>query len=379
MSLLSILGEHKVIVMAVEHYNTLGLIRSLGEEGVNPIYIAIKGKARVASTSKYISACHYVDSEEEAFRVLTDNYVDKNNKAFVLCIDDKTVSYMDNQYEEIKDCFYFFNAGAKGQINQYMDKLNILEAAQECGLNTLRAYRCKRGELPSEINYPVITKAITPVVGGWKSDVYVCNSEEELAEAYTKIAAPEVLVQEYLDKKNEYCMEGFSVNKGEDILISIASTYNYLLPNYYSPYMTVREMDNEELYVKLNNLLAKIGFEGIYEIEFLIDKDDNLYFGEINFRNSTWSYASTVAGMNLPCLWIESTLNGEIPPSARKEVAEPFTAMVEPIDYGKRVDTNKISYAEWLADFKDAKCLYYYSEDDREPFYEMMRNFDKLK
>ena len=360
----------KVIVMAVEHYNTLGLIRSLGEAGVEPIYIAIKGKARVASTSKYISRYHYVDNEEQAYSTLIENYRDENNRAFVLCIDDKTVSYMDERYEELKNYFYFFNAGAKGQVNKYMDKLNILEAAEQCGLRTLRAYRCKNGELPGVIKYPVITKAISPVVGGWKSDVHICNSEVELLEAYKKIQAPEVLVQEYIEKKNEYCKE---------MLITIASTYNYLLPNYYSPYMTVQNMDNIDLNKKLNELMKLIGFEGIYEIEFLIDQDDTLYFGEINFRNSTWSYASTVAGMNMPALWIESTMEGNIPENAYVKIDNPFTAMVEPIDYGKRVDTGKITFAEWLADFKDAKCLYYYSKDDRAPFYEMMKNFEIMK
>ena len=60
-------------------------------------------------------------------------------------------------------------------------------------------------------------------------------------------------------------------------------------------------------------------------------------------------------------------------------LAGPFTGMVEPIDYGKRVDTGKATLAEWLADFKDAKCLYYYNENDREPFYEMIKNFEILK
>ena len=372
-------GDKKVIVMAVEHYNTLGLIRSLGEAGLSPIYIAIKGKAKVASTSKYISTCHYVNNSAQAYSILMDNYKDKNNKAFVLCIDDKTISYMDERYDDLKEYFYFFNAGSVGQVNKYMDKLNILEAAEKCGLKTLKAYRCKNGEVPREVRYPVITKAISPVVGGWKSDVHICNSKAELEEAYEHIEAPEVLVQEYIEKKNEYCLEGFSVNHGKDMLITIASTYNYLLPNYYSPYMTVRNMDDENLHKKLNDLMSLIGFEGIYDIEFLIDQDDTLYFGEINFRNSTWSYASTVAGMNIPALWIESTIDKAIPKDAYSKIEKPFTAMVEPIDYGKRVDNGKITYAEWLADFKDAKCLYYYNENDREPFYEMMKNFEIMK
>ena len=36
------LNGHIVIVFALEHYNPLGLIRSLGENGINPIYFSIK-------------------------------------------------------------------------------------------------------------------------------------------------------------------------------------------------------------------------------------------------------------------------------------------------------------------------------------------------
>ena len=59
--------------------------------------------------------------------------------------------------------------------------------------------------------------------------------------------------------------------------------------------------------------MSEIGFEGVYSIEFLIDQNDNYWFCEINFRNSTWSYAATVAGMPLPILWAEAMLTGKKP------------------------------------------------------------------
>ena len=195
--------------------------------------------------------------------------------------------------------------------------------------------------------------------------------------AYKEIEAPIVLVQKYIEKKNEYCMEGFSANKGKDVLIAIVSTYNYLLPDYYSPYMTVRVMDNEHIRNALKGMFAEIGFEGIYEVEFLIDQDGTYYFGEINFRNSTWSYASTKAGMPLPVLWAETQEQGFLAKDAQKEF-EPFTAMVEPIDYAKRVKTGKISRAEWLKDFKEIKCGYYYSAEDLEPWRICVENWDNL-
>ena len=111
---------------------------------------------------------------------------------------------------------------------------------------------------------------------------------------------------------------------------------------------------------------------------FLIDQDDNYWFCEINFRNSTWSYAATIAGMPLPVLWAESMLTGKLPENAYKEVAEGFTAMVEPIDYSKRVKEGRASAAQWLYDFKRCECPFYYSKEDPVPFMEMLSHWDEL-
>lgn len=373
--------DHLCIVMAIEHYNPLGQIRSLGEAGVRPIYIAIKGRLKIASLSKYISKCHYVDNVEEGYKVLLKEYGDVVSKTglkpFLFCSDDKGVGYLDLHYNELQNKFIFFNAGKQGRINEYMDKHNILELAKKHGLNVLKDWVCKKGEIPKDIEYPVITKSISPNVGRWKSDVHICHSKEELVEAYKNIEAPTVLVQKYIEKQNEYCMEGFSANKGNDVLIAIVSTYNYLLPDYYSPYMTVKNMTNDYIKNALKEMFKEIGFEGVFEVEFLIDQDGTYYFGEINFRNSTWSYASTIAGMPLPVLWAKTQEQGYMEKNVLKEF-DKFTAMVEPIDYAKRVKTGEIELADWLKDFKEAKCCYYYSSDDTEPWHQCIKNWGNL-
>lgn len=375
--------DHLCIVMAIEHYNPLGVIRSLGEAGVKPVFIAIKGRAKIASASKYIAECHFVDTIEEGYQVLMQKYgniaVSTGIKPFLFSSDDKDVGYLDLHYDELKDKFIFFNAGKTGRINEFMDKYHILELAKKHALNVLENRVCQRGELPVGLRYPVITKSISPNVGGWKSDVHICKSAEELMEAYKQIEAPIVLVQEYINKKNEYCIEGFAANKGRDVLLAIASTYDYLLPDYYSPLMTVRNMDNEYIKKALEAMFAEIGFEGVFEVEFLIDQDDTYYFGEINFRNSTWSYAATKAGMPLPVLWAETMENGFMRKNIRYEIEEEgFKAMVEPIDYAKRVKTGSIDKAQWMVDFKEAKCLYYYSAEDVEPWRICVENWDNL-
>ena len=375
------LKDHKCIVFAIDHYNPLGIARSLGRGGISPDAILVKGKAQLTSKSKYVSKTYEVSSVEEGYNVLLKEYGNypTDCKPLIYCSDDKTIGYLDLHYNEIKDKFILFNAGAQGRINEYMNKFNILKCAEKNGLKTLKARVCKHGEIPKDLEYPVITKAISPNVGGWKSDVHICYSSSELKDAYESIKAEAVLLQKYIDKKNEYCLEGFSINKGQTMCITIASTYNYLITGYYSPYMTVRNMENATIRKGLQGMFSDIGFEGIFEAEFLIDQNDEIYFSEINFRNSTWSWASTIAGMNIPIIWGESMLSGKLPDNLYKTVPNNFIGMVEPIDYGKRVDTGKITAAEWLADFKNADVTYYYDKDDLEPYYTMMRNWERLK
>mgnify|MGYP007103223276 CR=1 FL=1 len=52
---------HLCIVFALEHYNPLNMIRALGENGINPVYISVKRRYEVATKSKYISELHRVD------------------------------------------------------------------------------------------------------------------------------------------------------------------------------------------------------------------------------------------------------------------------------------------------------------------------------
>lgn len=374
----NMINGHKVIVFALEHYNPLGLIRSLGENGVNPIYFSVKRRGKVACLSKYISVCHFVDTIEEGFDILVKTYGDEEKKPYVLFSDDKSVGYFDLHYDEIKDRFICYNAGRAGRINEFMDKDRILKIAKKHGFNVLDSYVVKCGEIPEGLEYPIITKDISPNSGNWKSDVYICESEEELKEAFTKISSPIVQIQKFVDKKNEYAIEGFAINKGADVFFGTTLTWKYLIKGYYSPYHDVTMFKDIEMGERLRAMFEEIGFEGIFEVEFLIDKNDTYYFLESNFRASAWNYSSTVAGMPLSYLWVKSMEAGYIDPADKREF-EDFTDMSEVIDYGKRVEGGMCSLAEWLRDFKEAKGTYYYNKEDPAPFEHLFEHWDEYK
>lgn len=370
-----------VIVFAIEHYNPLGVIRTLGKRGINPDYIAVKGRVRLSSKSKYLNRVLEVDSVEEGYKVLLNEYggvCETGNKPVVICSDDKTIGYLDNHYNELKDKFVFFNAGEQGRINDYMDKFRILELAKKHGLNILDSRVVKRGEVPEDLQYPVITKSISPNSGGWKSDVFICENAGELAEAHKKIKSEEVMLQQFVEKKNEYAVEGCSVNKGKTTLLSIYSIYNYLIKGYYSPYRTSGSFSNPEIEKGLKAMIEEIGFEGVFDAEFLIGPDDKYYFLEINFRNTTWSYASDVLGMPLAYLWVKAMNDEKVLEGAFKSDQKPILCMVEPIDYNLRCRQRGYNRFKWFLELLKCKCRDYWNWHDLKPSFLMLNNWKKL-
>lgn len=370
-----------VIVFAIEHYNPLGVIRTLGKRGINPDYIAVKGRVRLSSKSKYLNHVHEVDSVEEGYKVLLNEYGNvckTGNKPIIICSDDKTIGFLDNHYDELKDKFVFFNAGVSGRINDYMDKFRILELAKKHGLNILDSRVVRRGEVPEDLLYPIITKSISPNSGGWKSDVFICENAKELSEAYKKIKSEEVMLQQFVEKKNEYAVEGCSVNNGKTTFLSIYSIYNYLIKGYYSPYRKSGSFNNPEIERGLKAMIEEIGFEGVFDAEFLIGPDDKYYFLEINFRNTTWSYASDVLGMPLAYLWVKAMNDEKSLADAFKPNEKPILCMVEPIDYNLRCRQRGYSKCKWFIELLKCKCKDYWNWRDLKPSFIMLNNWKKL-
>lgn len=97
--------------------------------------------------------------------------------------------------------------------------------------------------------------------------------------------------------------------------------------------------------------------------------NEEKYFLEINLRASTWNYAITVGGGNMPYFWAKSMLLGRIPYEEMKLRKESFKAMVEPADFLQNVLHNHtVSLVQWIKDVKATECYYYFNKNDIKPF-----------
>ena len=222
------------LVFGGDNYNTLGMIRTLGEAGI-PVYAVIySGDYVIASKSKYIKKLRKVSSIEEGYDFVR-KYGEKNgkNEKIILLVEgDATTEFLDEHYDQLKE-YYIYNQ-AQGNLVPYMNKHEQVKIAAKHGLNTMKTWTVDVGKIPEDIIYPVTTKAVTSKSFHWKSEVFVCKDEAELLDAYSKISSPQIILQQFLEKTNELCLDGFSINRGNDQFIAIASNYRYLIPGKYS-------------------------------------------------------------------------------------------------------------------------------------------------
>lgn len=358
----------KVIIFGNNLQNTLGLVRSVGMKGYEVILLLepIKKSNCYVRHSKYISKIHYLNSLQEGIDVLLREYGNEPEKPVVLCGSDPTICMLDAHYEQLKDKFHIFNAGEQGRINLFEDKLNQFKIAEQCGIRTIRTWHISDiAKLPSDIPYPCLVKGNNSVKST-KGDLFICNSKDELEHSLKE--GIDYLVQEYIEKDYELNINAFSYNHGNNVLIPAG--IHKLRDGLYEQGIFMR-LDPIEDFMgldveKLKLFIKKIGYEGIFSIEFLC-KDNAYYLLEINMRNDGCGWLYTAAGINYPYLWIkysEGKLTQDIIDSVK---LKNHVYLMHENDMYNLVK-GKVSLWQWIKDFHKTKAFYIANSKDPVPF-----------
>lgn len=372
------MSNNKFIIFAVDHFNPLGVIRSLGEVGIYPIVILFsEHESNLVKYCKYIQILHQVRSIEEGYKILMREYSSEPERPFLLATSDDIESFLDLHYEDLKNHFHFFNAGEQGRITKMMEKSEIVRMAQKVGLNTPKTEEVTLGQRPKTLRYPILTKSTISTLHNWKSNVFICRNEKELMDAYQHIKGERVLLQEYIEKTDELNIEGFSINDGKDVYMPLQNRFFRTTDTSYGNYLYIEKYNHPELLTKIHKLFELTRYNGIFEMEFMVGKDGELYFLEINFRNSAWLYAYTRCGLNFPLMYSKSISEGKIIDEDAHIKKLPFTLMDELTDFKWSVISGKVSMLKWIKELWSVDCLFYFNKKDPRPFY--MYLFNRMK
>lgn len=344
-----------IIIIGGNHHNTLGVVRALGVTGLkNYIHLILNGdKNSFVYRSKYIdkSRTIFVYEDDEIPEQIIKVSKTMSHKPIVICCGDHFINVIDCHFDYLKEYAIVPNAKEKeGRISYYLSKDNQSVLARECGLKvpTQQTLTAKELDLAS-IGFPCIIKPLNSVIGG-KADIKICYSFNELREyKESHQASDEVRVEEYITKSMEFQLIGCSLE--QQIIIP---GYTHLIrqpKNTNTGYLKYSPISDgvigQDLINKVHDFIHKIGYKGLFSVEFIRDNRGEDYFLEINMRNDGNAYCVTTAGVNLPYIWYKYANN----PNAK--ITEK-TSFEKPIYWMPEADAKfikSVGLIKWLANW----------------------------
>ncbi len=371
----------EVIVFGQHCWNSLGQIRSFGELGMPCHVIWIRHDMFTPRDSRYITSFRSFTSFEDGFAHLLSTYDDPGKKYLISTDSDRVVSWLDQHYDELKDRFYFFNAGSQGRLSSFMAKDQQIQLAEQFGLRVPQTRIVKKGDLPQGLDYPVFTKSLNSFSFGWKSNAFICRNEGELLEAYEQIKDENILLQEFIEKDNEVAVQGLSYHDGQDVYMPIQGEYLRLEEGRFGTWKRNETYRlGEDLRAKIQHIMRHIGFNGVFEIEFLRDRKGQLYFLEINFRHTQYNHALTQMGVNFGYLFAVSQVIGKIDVD-NIVIKSPSVTMNDYVEYDMYIKTGRMSLLKWIGDIRKTDSFYCYDKNDKRYLFRMIGYLtrDKLR
>lgn len=350
-----------VIVLGGSHHNTLGVIRALGRMGVrSDIIICDEDSDSFVAKSSYVASCKYVRCEEQALMFLQQQDAGSEKKVVISC-SDRFSAFLDSHKRELEGHYFVPGSDSKEGLLYWMNKDNMALAAIECGLNVPQA---------GTEQFPIMAKPLASINGG-KNGICVIWNKNELSEYKTKYSEEQVQFQKFIDKEFEYQLIGCSMGAGKNICIPGVSKIIRQPSNTNTGFLKYEPLDGSYPIEKCRMFLERIGYSGLFSMEFLRGKDGRDYFMEINLRNDGNAICVTDAGVNLPYIWYEYCINNIVP---EFHEIHPLYCMPEVDDFKQSVLKRRISLLQWVKDVRKTDSFMEYAKDDRKPFYARIKH-----
>lgn len=368
--------KNKIIVVGADHYNALGVIRSLGESGIKPIFILVsEEKYCMSSASKYIEKLIRVNSKsfDDVLPILEREFNNLKNKPILIPTGDPVACFLDKNYKKLSEKYILPNINdTEGMIIKHMDKIfqenlcikNNVSIAKSDLINLMDYSETIIDKLPNK----VIIKPVSSFEGK-KKDIVISDNKKELMKLLDKFKETgykQVLVQEFLDYDMEYAMMGMSY-QGKVIIPGINSN-NYIYPSgrgntSYAEMFPVNDFMFD--ISDIETMISKMNFTGLFEVE-MFKVGDKLYFNEMNFRNSANLFAYSGNKINYIYLYLLLVTGNDLC-NEKIYVDKHYNFCVETLHLGN-VKERKISLIECLVHiFSSTKLIF--NLKDLKPFF----------
>lgn len=305
------------IVLGNDHYNTLNVVRSLGEAKiqVSAIIISDKPKSFVLK-SKHIYNGEVLQHPDASY--IINKYANSGTRIPILATCDSLAAFLDRHYDALSKHFILPSVGnTQGLLVHEMDKNIQLEHAEKAGFDIPKSVAISLDNLSatdlSGIPYPCIIKP-EESIGGSKSDFRLCYTEKELVNCLKFLARhlDRVLIQQFI--KNDYVIliAGVRTLANQNYIFGEIDKYKHSTQPHNMGLSCMGVLNPiSELRSACISYVNSVDYHGCYSIEVVritassSDANKN-FFIEINLRTDGLFYFYQKANINLPAIWVNS-------------------------------------------------------------------------
>lgn len=299
----------RAVVISENHYNGLGIIRSLGEEDISVSLILTTTEIDTyIDYSKYVERTVKVSGEEKEILKAVNQIVKSSNDIYFLFpVTDFSAMVIDKNLSTFPQNVVFPHM--TGNMYKMQNKSVAKIIAQQCGIAVVNSIEVnfKDGKKVIWDEYPAIVKPLISIEGR-KSDIAIvrdCIELERELDRFAKMRYDQVMIERYIYGQDEYMLEiqGCSSESKVEIVGIIKKEREYPMHRGSTSYARVLNIHPAVNYEIVKEFIRKTKYVGIFDLE-LKYVDGVAYYIECNFRNGAPSYAFTLKGKNVPMLWI---------------------------------------------------------------------------
>lgn len=371
----------------------LGVIRSLGREGIK--VIGIDFKKDIAWYSRYVKPLicpHPLQNEQEFIKWIVTNFSkDQIKRPVFFTSDDFLISFSRNREIFVK--YFLFNLVSHSLLEKIMNKYSQFQLAEKAGIELPATFPLndikELEKIKDGLNYPIFIKGQD--VNSWRKEIngsikgFLVNDWQELQDRASEIVKKNVpiILQEVImgPDTNHYKYCSYTSASGE-ILAEFTLQKIRQNPIHFGVGAVVESIHDQELLETGRKLFRNIEFKGIGSAEFKRDdRDGKLKLIEINPRYWQQNSLSTACGMNFPLLNYLDLLKKMPKPLASFKAGIKWVNRYMDFDSFLRYrKEGKLTFSAWRKSLKGKKVSPDFTWDDPVPaFYEIGFGWKLLK
>lgn len=363
--------KHKVIIWAIDDFNSLGLLRELGEYQID-LFFLIKGKRGYAAQSRYCTNYKETHTYQEGYEFLISTYQHEDYKPIIITSGDGISVFIDQHKDELERYFIIPGTKEKGVLEKYTDKNTMTELAVELGITCPKSVYCQWNSNIDDVNYPCLIKPSHQKPGHYNEFKFkVCTCKSELQRTLKMVRHDsEFILQECIQKEKDLLVYGARLWNGRTILAGSFIKDRLAECGSGSHGLLTADIPSSVDSNKISAFLDRIDYVGLFSFEYGL-VGDKAYFFEVNLRNDGTSHYFCQAGANIPLAYVLSCAR-ENYSKVNTKVKEDCWYIDELFDF-ENVINGTISYKIYKKDKSEAKIHKYWDKNDHAPWQYMKK------